>query len=261
MSSMLERMVMRTRSGLPGVEPVHRSRYAPSVEPLREFAGADEPAIERSLPSAPSRTNRPSAADEKADQSPGSAGVTPAFPPAAVRTPSAVEPLVAETAPPSISPRTPRKRGADEFHDRGAATQLHGPAVRVPRARPRSTASLELTAPRPDSMPPSAIAEPDVLRHPVHPVTLPDRDLALAAPLPDQMPAASGAVEPTETHRPQGPATHGPDAEPSPRPHVTISIGHIEVRAAPASEPLRPPAFRPKVTLDDFLGREPGGRR
>lgn len=42
---------------------------------------------------------------------------------------------------------------------------------------------------------------------------------------------------------------------------ITISIGHIEVRAAPAPEPPRKPAARPRVTLDEYLRRrETAGR-
>jgi hypothetical protein len=42
---------------------------------------------------------------------------------------------------------------------------------------------------------------------------------------------------------------------------VTISIGHIEVCAAPAPEPPRKPAVRPRVTLDEYLRRrETAGR-
>jgi hypothetical protein len=36
---------------------------------------------------------------------------------------------------------------------------------------------------------------------------------------------------------------------------VTISIGHIEIRAAQAAEPPRRPAFRPRVSLNDFLNQ------
>jgi hypothetical protein len=42
---------------------------------------------------------------------------------------------------------------------------------------------------------------------------------------------------------------------------VSISIGHIEVRAAPAPEPRRPPARRPRVTLEEFLRRRDGSGR
>jgi hypothetical protein len=42
---------------------------------------------------------------------------------------------------------------------------------------------------------------------------------------------------------------------------VTISIGHIDVRAAPAAAPARNrPAFRPRVSLEDFLASRQGGR-
>lgn len=40
-------------------------------------------------------------------------------------------------------------------------------------------------------------------------------------------------------------------------PEVTISIGHIEVRSAPAAaEPRSRPTFRPQVSLADFLSRD-----
>jgi len=41
---------------------------------------------------------------------------------------------------------------------------------------------------------------------------------------------------------------------------VTISIGHVEVRAAPVSPPARRPAFRPRVTLDEYLRRSGDSR-
>ena len=65
-------------------------------------------------------------------------------------------------------------------------------------------------------------------------------------------PAERGASAP--------PAERGASAPPaSPAAGITISIGHIEVRAArgPESRPAPPrsrPAFRPRLTLDDFLG-------
>jgi hypothetical protein len=46
------------------------------------------------------------------------------------------------------------------------------------------------------------------------------------------------------------------------RPDVTISIGHIEVRAAPPIErPRSRPPFRPRVSLDDFLSQRQDRRR
>jgi hypothetical protein len=43
-------------------------------------------------------------------------------------------------------------------------------------------------------------------------------------------------------------------------PNVTITIGHIEVRAAQVAERTRRPAFRPRVSLDDFLSQRNGDR-
>ena len=51
-------------------------------------------------------------------------------------------------------------------------------------------------------------------------------------------------------------------ADTSGRPDVTISIGHIEVRAAPPIErPAARPPFRPRVSLDDFLNQPQDRRR
>ena len=47
----------------------------------------------------------------------------------------------------------------------------------------------------------------------------------------------------------------------SQEPPVTISIGHIEIRAAQAAERPRKVTFRPKVSLADFLSRKHGGAR
>jgi len=56
------------------------------------------------------------------------------------------------------------------------------------------------------------------------------------------------------------------NSEPAqPAPQVTVSIGRIEVRAAPRPEPVRPvqPAARPQPTLSlgEYLERSRKGRR
>jgi len=59
-----------------------------------------------------------------------------------------------------------------------------------------------------------------------------------------------------------GPAPKSAAAADGTWPDVTISIGHIEVRAAPAIEhPRTRPAFRPRVPLDDFLNQRQDRRR
>jgi hypothetical protein len=44
-------------------------------------------------------------------------------------------------------------------------------------------------------------------------------------------------------------------------PEVTISIGHIEVRAAQPVEPSRRAPFKPRVSLEDFLKQQERDRR
>ena len=47
-------------------------------------------------------------------------------------------------------------------------------------------------------------------------------------------------------------------AEKRTAPDVSITIGHIEVHAAQPAERIPRPAFRPRVSLDDFLGQHSG---
>jgi hypothetical protein len=58
-------------------------------------------------------------------------------------------------------------------------------------------------------------------------------------------------------------STNYSDADGPPPPQITVSIGHIEVRAAlqqPAERPRRP-EFRPSLSLSEFLNGSDGGRR
>jgi hypothetical protein len=70
--------------------------------------------------------------------------------------------------------------------------------------------------------------------------------------------------------RPEPPSQRSGTPSPAPQrsaesgdgPAVTISIGHIEVRAAPPIEPPRPrPQFKPRVSLEDFLTQRQDRRR
>lgn len=55
--------------------------------------------------------------------------------------------------------------------------------------------------------------------------------------------------------------TAGANAGAASEPVVTISIGHIELHAAQATERPRRPVFKPKLSLNDFLNRAQGGTR
>ncbi len=70
-----------------------------------------------------------------------------------------------------------------------------------------------------------------------------------------------------EPHATSSPGRYRPTAKaieqnaPDPRaPEITISIGHIEVRAAHAPQAAPKPAFRPQLSLDEFLNKKPGAR-
>ena len=56
------------------------------------------------------------------------------------------------------------------------------------------------------------------------------------------------------------PAGQGLPAVPAAGPEITITIGRIEVRAAPAPAPRPRPPARPRVSLADFLGQQRDGR-
>jgi hypothetical protein len=55
--------------------------------------------------------------------------------------------------------------------------------------------------------------------------------------------------------------TPSPGSAPPSPPEITVSIGHIEVHSANPRPAPRRAEFRPRVSLDDFLGRRGGGRR
>ena len=72
----------------------------------------------------------------------------------------------------------------------------------------------------------------------------------------DRPPAPAGTADRVRRRQPslRPPANEPAVTAPAAAPEVTISIGHIDVRAAPPPAPARSrPAFRPRVSLDEFL--------
>jgi hypothetical protein len=256
MSSVLERMILRARSGLAGIEPLHRPRYAPTATAAHEATEWATATGERAVEHAPA----PAPSARRAGRLPAAVAAEPATGQAAPNAPAPVhrppDPSADARLDPTPAPRSARlarARVVEDIHGRGReAGAVSRPApVLTPNARSN-----------PSAVPITSLA-------PITPVA-PEPDTALlppaVAPVDAPAPTASRAVPaaPVEpaARQPQRPTPSAPNAEPAPaRADITISIGHIEVRAAQVAERPRPPAFRPRVTLDDYLGRRAGESR
>jgi hypothetical protein len=257
MSGVLERMILRTRSALAGIEPLLAPRYAAS-EGFHETGDrpigtaesgvrrAPAPRQRRTEPGRPARIIAPSHAASP------SSPVTPAFPQEDARAGSSPrqDPVVNDVpGPPSIAadvhvaapdvssvssplpatPGEPQQLAAREPLIASARIVSGGDdaAAQYPRSR------VALTADSGGRAEPAALFEHD---------------------------AAPASIS-KESRAPQRPAFAANGEVSAAPPQVTISIGHVEIRAAPVSQPPRRPAFRPRVTLDDFLGRRSGEPR
>jgi hypothetical protein len=255
MSSVLERMVRQARAPLSAVEPLFQSRYAPVT------VGAQPP--QHSL------TETDEAVTETESSTQALSAVQPTLPPRVPRVSVGEDPArtfnsVPDPAP-QDAPSQPRAR--DLFPD--------GQRKSGPSHPPHRLASR----PTPESG--SATAEPPVSRPvsdtPVVPRSQPTRVLPRAEPALPPPGDINIAPQQQTSHYPVESASRLPRDRPavSPRlmphspwvdapagtaPDVTISIGHIEVRAPQVAERPRRPAFRPRVSLDDFLNRRQGER-
>jgi hypothetical protein len=277
MSGVLERMVLRARSGLTGIEPLYRPSYAPVADAAQapaEWSSGNEVAVEQSRAPAPSGrpAERPPASPPPvpADSDPmpraATADASVDLPRAAPSAPRAREEIrepethaVSLAAPVRPSPARPDPRAAPVASEPGAASL---PAAAETDARPgRAAAVGSQLAPK---LPSPTGGEPAPLE-PVAGTGVPSL-CAIAAKDAARHPPARAAAAPVATiepagRQPQQPAPPGPDAEVPRPPNVTISIGHIELRAAQVPERLRRPSFRPRLTLDDFLAGRPGAPR
>ena len=229
MSTLIERMILRTRQPLSSLEPITPVRYAlttPGQQP-------DEAAITE-IPPALADVLRPS--------------LSP--PPHGSRRQNAVvsnrpvSPSVA--APRTASPRsvTPGEQDPD-----AGARDLRAALERTERLQDRENPG--------DSRPmPAAHGEgPNSRDNTAAGPTAP----ALPIPVPARL-RTGDLAEPPATTAASVDGTQ--DDEHASGPDITVTIGHIEVRAAP-SVPARPapPPFRPQVSLTDFLNGSRGSQR
>jgi hypothetical protein len=247
-------MAQRALGALPTAEPLKPSRYAPKnigadfgARGEADFASATFVEAE----AAPARSATPGAPTPRAPTSVAPAPVSPGpEAPAPIlsrdRPPAApIDPGGEAEAPPRRDRAEPAPRALAEKRFERPARALASEAAEAPATRaddaPESGPS---TAPErywPENPPPDfgredermiAVAQPSVFSPRV--ASEPSRQRAARA--------EPVAATPTES-----------------RTEIHISIGAIELRA-PRSQAAPPPqAFRPRVSLEEFLSRKPGG--
>ncbi len=246
-------MVMRTRAPLSSAQPATRPFVAPG-DPGLALGVADRPEVAAdAFPASPTpgpatqppltRQRAPAPRPEDADRAP------------APRSEEADREILADASAPARATPVGGRRGA-ERDLRQESGKVSGVAASVDRTGGAAAASAGR-----DEVISAATAGRD------EPVS------ATAAPLPAVSVSPTGSTEPASpspADRPAAPAVAGrvrrrqpslpPPADepavaaPAAAPEVTISIGHIDVRAAPPPAPARSrPAFRPRVSLDEFL--------
>lgn len=242
MSTLLERMVKRARAPLPGIEPLLRPRYAYSGA-LAGRSHRDTIMEASELPSI-----KPGPAGRFPDQSPN-------MPTAASGDRDEID-----------GPGAPRSRKRVSEPELPHTSERHSPEFRPrPSEGSSSLAQIHRPARASDSAPQIAPALPDLNSGSASPPakTAPGRSPQLIA----EQVVATRRIE--TAHPPfSPPSTKLSRQQPAPEQEaaaeesagVTISIGHIEIRAAQVVEHPRKPPFRPRVSLSEFLSQRNGER-
>ncbi len=281
MSTLIERMIQRTRGPLSSLEPVATPAFA--AVPLGEHAWAGSPgeaAADEASVVASGQDQRPGQRPdqqpgERPDQQPGTrqrrspartVGDDHADGPAdSGRGPLLEAPVTARARPARAMPApdpSPRNRTTPRWPEPPPAANRHlghdhsesGPdqvAMPVGRSDENPHNARERAVPEPEA---NAAAGPEGRATAAGPRAAAAEPGARAAVEPATLPARLRRAHP----QPEPPELPGQAAYASGSgPEITISIGHIEVRSAPATEQprIRPP-FRPQVSLADFLGQD-----
>ncbi len=284
MSTLLERMIQRTRAPLSSLEPLSSPQF--SGRPAQR-QGADS--ASESTSTAPAES--------------GLAGATNAFPPLLPRpelpreglargpradgpTSLAAGPRPTEADPPTMLHQPglkPEVHAASAGHDSPApahtwpepAASGHrrpdvGQTSSEPAASGRPKPDAEQTPPEPAAATParqvSSGVSVDSLLPEVEKRAEPASEEPGAVPAIAPLPVPARLVPERRMRAFEGsgesPAPRRSTADADVSPDVTISISHIEVRAAPSIEsPRHRPPFRPRVSLDDFLTQRQDRRR
>jgi hypothetical protein len=256
MSSLLERMVQRTRAPLSGVEPLLQPRYAPqraaaqrssrmdameSLTAESEFSSAESESITphwEALP-VPQSTNAHAISASEAQRAANRIPQREHLP----ETQAVLLSAVPHGSAAEVLPETQLHQRPPESHNRTAepllGTQLHQAPVFQPAAQPAEhlTVTGESAQRLVSAKLASALENPPTQRAKAEPTVMP----------PAENKSRSRQQRELISHVVTVPDKTNTD--------VTISIGHIEIRAVQAAEPTLRPGFRPRVSLDDFLNR------
>lgn len=275
MSNLLERMVQRTRAPLPGIEPLQRPHYAPqrmsgprsqadytdSVDSQLEESGFSQPESQPAdfhsalLPQTEGRRDVPA----------------PRTAPTGDR--SALQIPVESMPQPDLLPAG--EPGLEPFHRRRSQDQLLRGKADERRAPGKSEAESP-SIPAPDTTSAGVPAQPLVpanFASTSRPTSTPRAANSIVADVNKPATAQSPMVRRAQSEIPAWRRPENKRSQPDQRvsgfdessgntiANVSISIGHIEIRAAQAVEPARRPAFRPQVSLSDFLNQGKRERR
>jgi len=255
MSGALERMVARTRGVLPGVQPLAAPVHVglrPGPLETRETADPDGQPVGGSAARQDGETARQEI--EPARRVRGPALPDEAGPTRREESPRRTEfstknipesTISVEIDPATIHGTTDRERGT------GRAERLQGPAAEMDREDPRS---------HPVGRIPSLRTEEETRGAPQTRITAEEFDRTWPveeSPRLRTRPLAEGTPDRAGSKPVPG---SGAEAAPPQRTEIHVSIGNIELRAARPEPRHVAPAFRPRVSLDDFLGRKGGGR-
>ncbi|HTB77311.1 MAG TPA: hypothetical protein VK762_28900 [Polyangiaceae bacterium] len=261
MSDRLTLLVRNARRATASAQPLfvprhamssHRDEYddAPAVEvpahaPSHEMAEID-------APPGPIRASRRKSEDLETGDAPTSA-----------EAPEAASPVAIDVPAHAHRPAGPRPPGAAPVA-RVAVQRVE--AVKAPARDPESierTVQPTTGAARRARRAPQVFASSDALETPASPaaeLSSPRSDLHPAArsreeasPSADSATRARPPAKAQEAHEPAAARDLGAPADGLP--DITISIEHIEVRAASLAAPRPRREFRPAVTLNDFLRR------
>jgi len=174
-------------------------------------------------------------------------------------------PAPARTAPPqSPAPQSPRlgiaPKSVAAKSDEVASHRERPAETDTPPTVPQSPGRPHDEAP---IRPPTSFApQPETPPAPSYSELLGQFDLTPAAGTSSMpVPVIQPSPQPLQPHRMRTVGTEivAPEDQ---KTEIHISIGSIELRAAPAeAKPPAPAPFRPRVSLQDFLTRTPEGRR